>query len=103
MRLIRTLFRPGRAFAALLLLASLVAGEAADARHHLSDQGCAAEHGGRASNCACATLHAVPVASEAPVCGTPVELEREFAPIAVAPAPRARAVVGAAPRAPPQG
>ena len=103
MHLLRKLFRPGRSLTALLLLAALVAGELADARHHLSEVGCAADSGGRDDNCTCASLHAGSLAGDLPVQATPVELEREFVPTAMALAPTARAVIGAAPRAPPQG
>ena len=103
MRLLRRLFGNGRALSALLLLTALVAGEAADARHHLSDRGCAADHGGRDGNCACASLHAAPIAAEPLPQPAPLEHEREFAPVAQAIAPVASAVLGAAPRAPPRG
>jgi hypothetical protein len=103
MRLVRTLFRSGRALAAVLLLATFTVGAAADARHHLSEQGCAADRHGRADHCVCAGLHAAPFASEAATQPAPVERAREFAPIAAALAPIARAIHGAAPRAPPRG
>ena len=96
-------FRPGREFLALLLLATLAVGEVADARHHLSEQGCAADTGGRDDNRTCASLHAVSLASDVPTQAAPVELERQFAAAAIAPAPTACAIVSAAPRAPPQG
>jgi hypothetical protein len=102
MHLLRRLFRPGRPLTALLLLAALVAGQVADARHHLSEVGCAADNGGRADNCTCASLHAGSLAGDAPVQATPVEIEREFAPTALALAPTTCAVIAAAPRAPPQ-
>ena len=103
MRLLRSLFRPARAFAAVLLLAVFAAGGAAEARHHLSEQGCAADHGGRADHCVCAGLHAAPFASEAVTQATPVVCEREFAPAAEALEPVVRAAHAAAPRAPPRG
>ena len=103
MHLLSRLFRPGRSLAALLLLGSLLAGQAADARHHLSDRGCPADTGGLDRHCTCASLHAVSLASEAPAALAPVELEREAARVAIAMAPLARAVISAAPRAPPQG
>jgi hypothetical protein len=103
MHLIRRLFRPSRALAAILLLASLVAGEVADARHHLSEQGCAADSGGRDDNCTCASLHAASLAGDLPVQAAPIELEREFTAAALALAPTAHAVICAAPRAPPRG
>lgn len=103
MHLLRTLFRPRRGLAALLLLASLLAGEVADARHHLADQGCAADTRGRDDNCTCASLHAVSLAHDVPVQAAPIELEREFALTALALPPVARAVISAAPRAPPRG
>lgn len=103
MHLLRKLFRPGRALAALLLLASLLAGQAADARHHLSDQGCPADTGRHDSHCTCAGLHAVSLGSEAPAQLAPVEMARELARVASALTPIACAVISAAPRAPPQG
>ena len=103
MRLLRRLFRPRRSLAALLLLASLFVGQVADARHHLSDQGCPADTGGRADHCICTSMHAVSLASVAPVELAPVELERDVAPAAIALAPTACAILSAAPRAPPQG
>jgi len=103
MHLLRTRFLPGREFLALLLLATLVVGEVADTRHHLSERGCAADAGGRDDNCTCASLHAVSLAREAPAQLAPVELEREVAPTAIALAPTACAIISAAPRAPPQG
>ena len=103
MRLLRTLFRSGRAAAAVLLLAAFSLGGAADARHHLSEHGCAADQGGRADHCVCAGLHAAPFASEAVAQATPVECGREFVPVARVLAPVARAAQAAAPRAPPRG
>jgi hypothetical protein len=100
---LRRLTRPGRALPALLLLTTLVVGEVADARHHLSEHGCAADSGGRDDNCTCASLHAVSLASDAPAQLAPVEHEREFALIAVVSTPRPYAAISAAPRAPPQG
>jgi len=103
MRLARTLFRSGRALAALFLLAAFTVGGLADARHHLSERGCAADHGGRADHCVCAGLHAAPFASEAITQATPVECEREFTPAAEALEPIVRVAHAAAPRAPPRG
>jgi hypothetical protein len=103
MHLPRRLFRPGRVFLALLLLATFVVGEVADARHHLSEHGCAADTGGRDDNCTCASLHAVSLTSDAPVQAAPVELVRQFAFVAIVQTPIACAVISAAPRAPPQG
>ena len=97
------LLRPERAFLALLLLTALVVGEVADARHHLSEQGCAADAGGRDDNCTCASLHAVSLAPDAPAQIAPVEFERAFTPLVEVLAPPACAVLGAAPRAPPRG
>jgi len=103
MRLVRTLFRSGRALAAVLLLTVFTVGAAADARHHLSEHGCAADGHGREDHCVCAGLHAAPFASEPVTPVVPVECEQHFAPIAEAPAPVARALRAAAPRAPPRG
>ena len=102
MRLVRTLFRSGRSLAALLLLAAFTVGAAADARHHLSEQGCPADRGG-ADHCVCASMHAAPLGSEPLAQPAPVELEREFAPTAAALAPAGRTLRGAAPRGPPRG
>ena len=102
MDLLRRRLRPGRVFLALLLLTIFVVGEVADARHHLSEHGCAADTGGRDDNCTCASLHAVSLASDAPVQAAPVELVRQFDFVAIAQAPIARAVISAAPRAPPR-
>ena len=103
MRLLRSLFRPARGLAALLLLAAFTVGGAADAWHHLSEQGCPADRGGREDHCVCASLHAAPVASEAITQATPVECEREFTPAVEALEPITRAAHGAVPRAPPRG
>jgi len=103
MRLLRRLFCNTRALAALLLLTALVAGEAADARHHLSERGCPGDAGGRDGSCACASLHAAPIAAEPLAQPAPQEHEREFTLVAQALAPVARVVRGAAPRAPPRG
>jgi hypothetical protein len=78
-------------------------GAAADARHHLSERGCAADRGGREDHCVCASLHAAPFASVAVSQAAPIECEREFVPAALALAPIARATRAAAPRAPPRG
>lgn len=103
MRILRHLFRSGPALAALLLLSALVVGEVADARHHLSEHGCASEAGGRDDNCTCANLHAVSFADPAPEASSPLVHAREFAPFATALAPRSQATTCAAPRAPPRG
>ena len=103
MRLVRALFRPARALAAVLLLAAFAAGAAADARHHLSEHGCAADRNGRADHCVCAGLHAAPFASVAVAQVAPIECERETAPVSRALAPVSRAAQSAAPRAPPRG
>jgi hypothetical protein len=103
MRLLRTLFRSGRALAALLLLTAFTVGSAADARHHLSERGCAADRGGREDHCVCASLHAAPFASETVSQVLPVECERTITPVAEALAPITRAATAAAPRAPPRG
>lgn len=106
MRLLQWFARSGRALAALLLLATLVAGEVADAHHHLEDTGCAAESSGgpeRDDHCTCANLHAVSLAAPAPVAVAPVALEREFEASAPAQAPTAQARCAAPPRAPPIG
>ena len=103
MRLLRSLFRPGRDLAALLLLAAFTVGGAADARHHLSEHGCAADRGGREDHCVCTGLHAAPFASVAVTQSTPVACEREFIPAVEALEPIIRAAHAAAPRAPPRG
>src|SRR5262245_47800820 len=102
MRLARTLFRSARALAALLLLTAFAMGGAADARHHLSERGCATDQHGREGHCVCAGLHAAPFASEAVEQATPVECAREFVPVALVLAPVVRAAQSAAPRAPPE-
>ena len=103
MRLVRTLLRPARSLAAVLLLAAFTLGGVADARHHLSEWGCAADQGGRTDHCVCAGLHAAPFASEPVAQVTPAECEREAVPVAPALAPVTRAAPSAAPRAPPRG
>jgi hypothetical protein len=103
MRLVHTLFRSGRSLAALLLLTAFTVGAAADARHHLSERGCAADRGGREDHCVCASLHAAPFASETVTQVLPVECERTVTPLAEALAPVARAATAASPRAPPRG
>ena len=103
MQRLRMLFRSGRALAASLLLVAFAAGAAADLRHHLSEQGCAADRGGRADHCVCASLHAAPFATEAVTQATPVMCERAFVPVARAFAPAMRAAHAASPRAPPRG
>jgi len=103
MRIVCTLFRSARSLAAMLLLTAFVTGSAADARHHLSERGCAADRAGGADHCVCASLHAAPFASEAITQATPVECERMVTPVAEALTPIARAAAAAAPRAPPRG
>lgn len=106
MRLLQWFARSGRALAALLLLATLVAGEVADAHHHLEDTGCAAESSGgpeRDDHCTCANLHVVSLAAPAPVAQAPVALAREFEAATSVQAPFARARSTAPPRAPPIG
>ena len=103
MRLLRGVFQTGRALAPLLLLTTLVVGELADARHHLSERGCAGDATGRDDNCTCASLHAAPLASEPIAQPAPVEDECEFACTAIAAAPHASAPRAAAPRGPPRG
>ena len=105
MRPILGFLRSSRAFAALLLLATLVVGEVADARHHLAETGCATEHTQgpqRDDCCACTSLHVAPLASPGPVLAAPVVVETR-----VSMAPRLRhegvCVAGAdAPRGPPR-
>jgi len=103
MRLLRRLFRNARALAGVLLLATLVVGEVADARHHLSERGCAADAAGRDDNCTCASLHAAPLASEPLAQPAPIEHEIAFATVTVASLPVARTACAASPRAPPRG
>jgi hypothetical protein len=99
---LRWLFRSGRAVAGLLLLASFLVGEAADARHHLSEQGCATDsHGPTRDNCTCAGLHAAPLAGHAPVALAPVEIERPRVVVSATGRVARRGVTSAAPRAPP--
>ena len=106
MHLLRRLFRTGRALGALCLLATLLAGEAADARHHVLEQGCGNEAhspGERDDHCTCAGLHAVPLEDDAPSLLAPVAQARRFA------APDAESILhvhrgaDSAPRAPPRG
>lgn len=106
MRLLQWFARSGRALAALLLLATLVAGEVADAHHHLEDTGCAAESSGgpeRDDHCTCANLHAVSLAAPATVAQEPLALEREYLALEPAQAPLTGARCAAPPRAPPIG
>lgn len=83
MRSMLGFLRHSRAFAALLLLATLVVGEVADAHHHLSETGCASEHSQDARRddcCACSSLHMAPLASPGPVLLAPLVVEtRVFA------------------------
>lgn len=102
MRLLRTLIRSGRSLAAVLLLAAFAGGAAADTWHHLSEQGCVADRGGREDHCVCTGLHAAPFASEPVTQATPVECERTFAAVAQVLAPVTCAAHAAAPRAPPR-
>jgi len=104
MRSFRVLLRPGRLVAALLLLAAFAAGSAADLRHHLDAQGCAADAapGGRDEHCTCAGLHAAPLAGHAPVLLTAVTVERGHTPLAAHEAPHRHGEAHAAPRAPPR-
>ena len=91
---------------ALVLLATLVGGEVADARHHVTEETCAAEShspAGREENCTCAALHAVPMGIELAAIQAPIAQEREFAPDAIAAAHREHRGTEAAPRAPPRG
>ncbi len=102
---LRSWFRPGRAFGALFLLVTLVAGEAADTRHHLAEQGCEAEThapGERDDHCTCTGLHAISLGDDAPVALAPIEHAREYSPVAATAAPRGRRGASAAPRAPPR-
>jgi hypothetical protein len=103
MRLVRTLFRPARTLAAVLLLAAFSVGAAADTWHHLGEHGCAADQNGRADRCVCAGHHAAPFASQPVTQVTPVECEREAVPVAPALTPVTRAAQSAVPRAPPRG
>ncbi|MEQ1834430.1 MAG: hypothetical protein ABL977_15395 [Candidatus Eisenbacteria bacterium] len=103
MSFLRRWFVSGRALAALLLLSALLAGEVADARHHLSDHGCASDTGGRDDNCTCAGLHAASSVDPVPVAEAPLEHEREFTALAMAPPPSKLAAAHASPRAPPRG
>jgi len=103
MRLLRRLFRTGRALAALMLLTTLVVGEVADARHHLSEHGCPADRGGRDDQCTCASLHVTSLASDGVTQATPVECESAAAFVAFATGPLIPVACAAAPRAPPRG
>ena len=103
MHFFRWLLRTPRALGALLLLATLVTGEVADARHHLAREGCAAEeHGGRKSDCTCAALHAVALGVELAADLAPAITDEAFAPVANAIAHREHRGAEAAPRAPPR-
>ena len=104
MRLLKRVLGHGQALAALLLLATLVAGEAADARHHLSETGCPTESSGpaRDDHCTCAGLHAAPLAGHAPVALAAIVLEREHPPCAQQAAPLRERDAEASPRAPPR-
>ncbi len=106
LQILRRLFRDPRAVGALCLLVTLVAGEAADARHHLADQGCVSDGhvpGQRDDNCTCAGLHVLPLGDQAPASPAPVVREREFAPVVAAAARVAHRGAASAPRAPPRG
>jgi len=105
MHLLRRLLRTPRALGALCLLATLLAGEAADAGHHLLEQGCGSEAhspGERDENCTCAALHAVPLGDDAPALMTPVVLARRFAAADAEAAQHVHRSAEAAPRAPPR-
>ena len=103
MRLFRWLLRTPRALGALILLATLVTGEVADARHHLAREGCATEeHGGRKSDCTCAALHAVAIGIELAADLAPAITDEAFAPVADATAHREHRGAESAPRAPPR-
>jgi len=105
MHLLHLPFRTGRAAAALCLLATLLAGEAADSWHHLAEQGCgsgAHAPGERDQDCTCAALHAVPLGDDAPALMTPVVLARRFAVADVEATPHVHRSAEAAPRAPPR-
>jgi len=104
MRRFHGLLRHGRVLAALLLLATFVAGEVADAQHHLSELGCASDAGPgqRDDNCTCAGLHAAPLIGHAPVALAPAQTSDAAIVAPVAPVPRRGVVVAAAPRAPPR-
>lgn len=104
MHLLQRFLRTPRALAALLLLVTLVAGEAADARHHLAPEGCGTEEhsGGRENDCTCAALHAVPLGIELAADLAPPVEHGEFAPVATATAQREHRGAEAAPRAPPR-
>ena len=104
MTLLRWLSRSGRAVAGLLLLATLVAGETADTRHHLAEHGCAtdAHSAERDDNCTCAGLHAAPMAGHAPVLLAQVTTERHATVASVSARPSRHGVSNAAPRAPPR-
>jgi hypothetical protein len=103
MRLLHAWFRTGRAFLATLLLTAFAVGAAADTWHHLSEQGCSADRGGREDHCVCTGLHAAPFASEPVTQVTPIECERTFVAVAQALAPVAQVSRAAVPRAPPRG
>ena len=105
MHFFRWLLRTPRALGALLLLATLVAGEVADARHHLSKDGCSTEEHarGRRSDCTCAALHAVTLGIELAANLAPAVSDEAFAPVAVATVHREHRGAESAPRAPPQG
>jgi hypothetical protein len=104
MDLFRWCLRSGRALAGLLLLATLFAGELADARHHLSEHGCATDthESGRDDNCTCAGLHAAPLAGLAPVPLAAVAILCAAATPADPQRPARHGVADAAPRAPPR-
>jgi len=103
MRLLRRLFRTDRALAAMLLLATFVVGDVADARHHLSERGCSADRGGRDDNCTCASLHVASLGSGLAMGAAPLGCDHEQALVVVALAARTRAACDASPRAPPRG
>ncbi len=103
MSILRRLLHTPRALGALLLLATLVTGEVADARHHLAREGCATEeHGARKSDCACAALHAVALGIDLAADLSPVVSTESVAPIADAITRHEHRGAEAAPRAPPR-
>lgn len=104
MHLATWLLRSGRALAALLLLTTLVVGEVADARHHLSETGCASDHAEgpqRDDSCACISLHFAPVATPGTGFIAPIPVEVQLVARPEGQAVALQAVGPAAPRGPP--
>lgn len=104
MRLAVWLLRSGRALAALLLLTTLVVGEVADARHHLSETGCASDHAEgpqRDDACACTSLHVSPIATPGAVWVAPVSVDLQLVASPGAHAPVVCSLAQDAPRGPP--